>query len=422
MLARAGPADPRSARHLRAAAQRSRSVGTGIGTEWPTTPLRPRFRSGLALPARPEERTIRAVTGEDLDQIRAERGVAQRLAGDRLPDAVTAVGWFGVMQAQDPAGAGWALAQRTEGLSEAEYYRLLDSGALLRTHVLRPTWHLVLPEDAEWMLRLTARRIKERGATTYRRFGIDSELILHAERALDAAVSDGSHLTRGELGAVLQRAGIDISGQRLPHLLGLAELDRVLISGARRGRQPTWAAFAQRVRAGRDFTGDEALAELAVRFFQSHGPAVLADFVWWSGLRASDARRGIAAAAERLAQQTRAGVVFWSGAGPLPPAPLPRVMLLPNWDEFTVAYRDRSLLLRPGVTYDWSRFSFGSILANALFEDGLLAGTWRRSASARELALTVAVHTGIEGSAGDLETAATRFAAYVGLPLRLTLG
>jgi hypothetical protein len=196
-------------------------------------------------------------------------------------------------------------------------------------------------------------------------------------------------LTRPELGAVLESTNIDATGQRLPHLLLAAEIDGLIVSGPRRGKAFTYASMDARRRErgvlDERFDRQGALGELARRYFGAHGPAQIADFVWWSGVSTADARAAIEAAGDALTPRRIDGADYWSGASRgtgranVADAPgSPVAHLLPNFDEFTVGYRDRSAVLDTGRAFDASMFSFGSVLSNVLLVDGVVRGSWRR--------------------------------------------
>jgi DNA glycosylase AlkZ-like len=296
----------------------------------------------------------------------ARRLRAQRLVGPPFESAVDAVRAFGAVQSQDFPGAMWAVGRRTRDVTASQLGRLYDDGAILRTHILRPTWHFVLPEDIGWLLQLTAARLRDRTAGRRRQLGLDEKTIARAQRAFADSVSGGQWRTRPELGEALIAAGIDPAGQRLPHLIGAAELDGVLVSGPRRGKQLTHALLSERVPKGTlKVDRDVARGELARRFFTSHGPAELADFVWWSGLTTADARAGAASVGGALARESVGGRDVWLDpaldSGPLKPG-RPMAHLLPNFDEYTVAYRDRAAIVDPTLSFDPSIFSFGSVL------------------------------------------------------------
>jgi len=311
----------------------------------------------------------------------ARRLHSQWLSGEQGASAVDVVRWLTCVQSQDYAGARWAIGQRTNGTTEAGIDQLFDAGAILRTHILRPTWHFVLPDDIHWLLELTGPRVRVGLASRYRQLGIDGGLVARASAAFRAALSGGRNLTRPQLGAVLQAAGILPEGQRLPHLLMRAELDGLITSGPRHGKHHTYALLEERAPNVRSLNREQALAELARRYFRSHGPAQLQDFVWWSGLTATDGRTGIALAGAALAHEMVDGRNYWFDAGADPASDVsPLAHLLPNFDEYTVGYRDRTAAVDPDRPFDPALFSFGSILSNIVTVGGRVRGAWRRTA------------------------------------------
>jgi len=357
-----------------------------------------------------------------MNVIATRRLSAQRLLGEPFDSVTEAVGRLGAVQSQDYAGAKWALAQRTRGVRDADLDRAFDAGALLRTHVLRPTWHFVLPADIRWLLELTGPRVKARLALYDGRLEVDAALIRRCESVFEAALRDGASLTRTGLSAALETAGISAAAQRLGHLVMHAELDGVIASGPRRGKQFTYALLEERAAGARRLQREEALAELAVRYFSGHGPAQVEDCAWWSGLTMADVRRGLNLAGPALAREEFGGKPYWSS----PDAPVadlrgPIVHLLPNYDEYLVAYRDRSAALDPARGFDLAPFPNGSILAHALLLNGQIWGGWKRRLGSRTAAVELGaldVMTAAEAEA--IGPAADRFGHFLGLPVTVT--
>jgi winged helix DNA-binding protein len=354
--------------------------------------------------------------------IPARRLHAQRLIGEPFTSPVDAVRWLTAVQSQDYAGAKWALGLRSRGATEAELDRLFDAGAILRTHVMRPTWHFVLPEDIRWLLHLTGRRVRLSLVARYRELELDDDVVARAGAAFAAALTGGRHLTRPGLGDVLRAAGIPPEGQRLPHLLMRAELDGLIVSGPRIGKQFTYALLEERVRKVPVRDRIEALAELTRRYFRSHGPAQVQDFAWWSGLSMADTRKGIALAAKALEHQVIEGKDYWFDAEAGPAGTAAGVAhLLPNFDEYSVAYRDRSAMVRADPPFDPAFFSFGSILANVVTVGGVVRGAWRRTfaGSGMRIEIRVLDRLGTRQSAA-VEAAARRMGRFFGRPAELT--
>ena len=260
------------------------------------------------------------------------------------PDDV--VRWLGAVQAQDYVAAKWAVAQRTKGIVDSAVDQAFNKGDILRTHVMRPTWHFVAPEDIRWLLALTAPRVHAANAYQYRRLELDKTIFKRRNAALTKALRGGQQLTRVELASVLQQAGIEANDLlRLTYLILSAELDEVICSGARHGKQFTYALLDERVSAAKSLSRAEALAELTRRYFTGHGPASEEDFVWWSGMTRADVRSGIEMVKPQLEHDVVNGQTYWFAAS-MTTAKVSRqaAYLLPNYDEYIVGYTDRSAI------------------------------------------------------------------------------
>jgi hypothetical protein len=345
----------------------------------------------------------------------------QRVAGSGLPTPAAVVGWLGAVQAQDYPAARWAVGQRTTSPSDDAVQDACDRGEILRTHVLRPTWHFVTSADVRWMLELTAPRVKALCVYQHRQMGLTARTFVRSQAAIARALESGRHLTRKEVAAVLGRAGIAASGVALGHVMLQAELDAVVCSGPRRDRQQTYALLADRVPQARTLARDEALAELARRYFQSHGPALAGDFAWWSGLTVRDAKAGIAMAAPALDRLVLDGREYWhvdGGATARRPA---AAYLLANFDEYTVAYRERALIVPPpgrGV----AALSAMDALGNVIVIDGRIAATWRRSSGPGTVPIDVRPYRPLTVAEMRLiARAAERYGRFLGTPVSLAL-
>ncbi|HYH28569.1 MAG TPA: winged helix DNA-binding domain-containing protein, partial [Actinomycetota bacterium] len=271
------------------------------------------------------------------DEIRARRMRAQRLHGRAASSPEEVVRLLGAVQAQELAFAKWSVAQRAGATRERDVDRLLADGAILRTHVLRPTWHFVLPEDIRWMLALTGPRILAGARARYRELGLDARTLSGAMDVVAGALEGGRHRTRKELGEELRRRRIDPDGQRLPWLLGHAELEGLVCSGAPTGKQQTYALLDERAPDAKELDEEEALRELAHRYFASHGPATVNDFTWWSSLTAAQARRGLELNEDRLTSGEVDGRTYWFEPGRARPRTAsPNAALVQVYDESVV--------------------------------------------------------------------------------------
>ena len=300
----------------------------------------------------------------------------QRLTGAGLRRPEDVVAWLGAVQAQEFEPALWGLGLRMrDGATAAAVQQAFDDGRILRTHVMRPTWHFVTPADIRWLQALTAPRVQRIAASYNRRLELDARTLARGTATIERALGYGHHLTRAEVAERLQRAGLPIRGQRLAHLMMHAELEAVICSGPRRGRHTTYGLVAERAATATTLSRDEALATLSRRYFSSHGPATIRDFVWWSGLTTADAKRGLEM--NRAQSEHVDGLTYWSV--PSRAAAVLRhhaAHLLPIYDEYLVAYRDRTAVPHwpEGVA---AAGAYGVTFQHALVIAGQVAGTWR---------------------------------------------
>jgi len=357
-----------------------------------------------------------------MNHIARRRLENQHLVSPTLTEAADVVRALGAVQSQDYAGATWAVAQRTKGLTEADVDRGIASGAILRTHVLRPTWHFVLPEDIRWMLELTAPRI--RGAMAYydRQLGLDANVFRKSNAVFERVLRDGQQLTRVELSAVLRRAGVDVStGQRVGNMLLRAELDRVIIRGARRGKQFTYALFDERVPAAAPRDRDAALDDLTRCYFATRGPATVQDFAWWSGLTVADAKRGVEIAAAFVKCEIRDGGAYWHVPSKRAFPRAARVAhLLPNYDELFVGFKDRAAFAER-LRRVRANHRVDALMGHILFVNGQIVGGWRRTRG-KTVEVELRLLVPLTAPERDLaRRAAERFGEFLGTPVRVRI-
>lgn len=300
----------------------------------------------------------------------------QLLRGRGPADPAEAVSRLTAMQAQEHPYARWSVAQRTAGVAAASAIdSAFDEGRILRTHVLRPTWHYVAATDMRWLMRLSGPRVVAGNRRRYQELGLDTATLNRSSDVIAEAV-DGGPKTRPELGAVLEGHGIAAEGQRIAYMLMHAELTMVICSGPMRGKQHTYAAFGRRVPDGPGPDGDAALAELAWRYFSTRGPATVADFTWWSGIRTADARRGLEMARPRLSCHEADGRTHWFVGDPTPRSTR-RADLVQCYDELIISYsQTRDVLCTDSVAFPVPRHIDG--FWHVLLIDGRLLGHWRR--------------------------------------------
>lgn len=307
----------------------------------------------------------------------------QRLSSPNLKKAADVVRWLGAVQAQDYYGAKWALGLRMRAATDEAIEKAFAAGEILRTHVMRPTWHFVTPADIRWLLELTAPRINAANRFYYRKLELDEVVFKLTNKAIAKALQGGRQLTRDALRSVVQRTGVAANDrpddpQRFNNILFRAELDAVICSGARQGKQFTYALFAERVPETKPRSRDESLADLTRCYFTSHGPAALPDFVWWSGLTVKDAKSGLDMVQQQILKEVIGDKTYWRSASALPmKRSSPVAHLLPSFDEYLVSYKDRSATVEANPSKQQSRGN--NMIGPAIIVDGhvVVAGSVR---------------------------------------------
>jgi len=301
----------------------------------------------------------------------------QHLARPQFDKPSDVVAWLGAVQAQDYLGALWALGLRTTAANQHDIERAIADRTIVRTWPLRGTLHFVAPADVRWMLKYLAPRVVARTALHQKRLELDEAVIARSTKLFVSALEGGRQLTRGAMYALLEAARISTAGSRGLHILWRTAHDGVICFGARQGRQHTFTLLDEWVpQAARIAERDEALAELARRYFTSHGPATLQDFGWWSGLPSADARSGLEMARPHLIQARIDGQLYWLSSSRNAIGKGSRMsFLLPAFDEYTVAYRDRSAVFAAKHAAN----AGAGTLSPTIVIDGQIVGTWTRA-------------------------------------------
>ena len=347
----------------------------------------------------------------------------QQLTRTALATAAAMVGWLGAVQSQDYAGAKWSLGLRLRPTSDAALEQAFNEGAILRTHVLRPTWHFVTPTDVRWLLALTSPRVHQLNRSMYRQLELDGDTLARCAGVIAGALGGGRQLTRNEVGQALAGAGIpvpggpDRGGQRLAYIMMWAELEGLIVSGPRRGKQFTYMLLDERAPNATTLSRAEALAELTRRYFRSHGPATAADFARWSSLTLTEARAGLAAVAAELQQAVVEGQTYWFAGDPLPPRdPSPTVYLVSIYDEYTIGYKGSSAIGSAAVGEILA--GMGNALQNVIILDGEIGGAFRREVGAKVVTIDLNLLIPLSDEQHRvIASAAEAYGKFVGLPV-----
>lgn len=383
----------------------------------------------------------------------------QRLIGPALASPADVVRWLGAVQSQDYAGASWALALRCRGgggavagagpdriATAADITSAFNAGHILRTHVMRPTWHFVAPEDIRWLQALTSSRVHAANAFAYRFSELDEATFRRSDRLITRALQGGKARTRRELAAVLEKGGVPATGLRLACIVMRAELNALICSGPIAGKEHTYMLLEERVPPAPALKRDEALAVLARRYFASHGPASVHDFSWWSGLTVADARAGLDAVKSSLQSTEIDGRSYWgppeaTRAGRASRATrksatpgrraAPIIHLLPNYDEHVVAYRDHSHSLDPATReVRRTRGSPGRstrhggvgepLAVHLIARNGLVVGRWRRTFERHQAVITTQLLTPLKPpETTSVQRAAAEFGRFLEMPVTM---
>lgn len=333
------------------------------------------------------------------------------LAGPQPNDASDVVARMVAVQAQDFPAARWALGLRARSVTDDCVLDAYNRGAILRTHVLRPTWHFVTPSDLRWLLALTGPRVLAGMRSRHRQLELDDRTWLRARRAIEHALEREDSLSRAELKATLERAGVRVTPERVGHILMWAELNAVICSGAMRDGHLTYTAVDSRGPRGPALHREEALARLAARYYSSRGPASIADFAWWSGLSTSEAAAGTELAGAQKAAIAGTTRLYWAagsldggGSGRRSPS----AWLLPNYDEYLVAYRHRGEVLGERVP------NRRDALTHTVIVNGVAVASWRRTLRGSSVVVTVTPRRPLEDGEVDLIRRASRkYAAFL---------
>lgn len=348
--------------------------------------------------------------------IGVQRLISQRVVPPPFTDPAEVVRWLGAVQAQDFLGSLWAIGCRMQQATEQTIEQAIVERTIVRTWPMRGTVHFVPAEDARWMVNLLAPRVVSRAQSIYRQVGVDQEVLARSRDVVTQALAGGKQLMRSDLYALLEAEGIATGNMRGLHIIGNLAQEALICFGSRVGKQATFTLLDELVPNPRTPSREEAIAELAVRYFRSHGPATIHDFMWWSGLTMAEARPGMETVQAQLLSETLDGKTYWwTEDTPSADAYLPALHLLPAFDEYLVSYKDRSPSLEPQNTFVAAPERH---LGPIIVIDGRVVGTWKRTF--KKDTVTIAATCGrdlTDEERAAFEVAARRYAEFVGMPV-----
>jgi hypothetical protein len=346
------------------------------------------------------------------------RLIQQQIAAHQFQTPGEVVKWLGAVQAQDYAGALWAVGLRLKNASDQAIEKAISDKTIVRTWPMRGTLHFVAPEDARWMLQLLTPRVMARAAGEYKRSGLDKKIFDKSRKVLVKALQGGRQLERREMYRVLEEAKIDTSSTRGLHITGLLAQQGLICFGPRIGKQPSFVLLDEWIVNSKTLKGDEALAELSQRYFTGHGPATIQDFAWWSGLTMTEAKKGIEMVKKDFNEVKIDSQTYWMKETNVTTPKTSGIYFLPPFDEYLVGYKDRSAALED--LHLKKVFTINGIFNPVLITNGRIAATWKRSFSKNEVVMQLQPFQSFTPSQKEaIAKAAKNYSKFLGMGLKL---
>mgnify|MGYP001079306696 FL=1 len=272
------------------------------------------------------------------------------------------------------------------------------------------------------MLKLLAPRLMGKLNPRHKQLELDDTVFSKSWKLIEKALTGGNRLTRAEIFKLLEDEKITPGGQRGIHILSWFSQQSLLCHGPYRDKQPTFVLLEEWLPPAREMDLEEALAELAKRFFEGHGPATLADFARWASLTITDARRGLDAVRSELRREDTAGQTYWMAANPTNTLPdSTGGYLLPGFDEFILGYKDRQAVLDPQFT-ELLEPGKNGIFMPTVVNNGRVVGLWKRAVNSRKdkITLTPTPFTSFtQAEKEGIETSAAHYSRFIGLPVEV---
>ncbi|HEX3730270.1 MAG TPA: winged helix DNA-binding domain-containing protein [Opitutaceae bacterium] len=357
------------------------------------------------------------MTSGDIGRLRLR---SQQVAAPRARRPADVVRSLGALQAQDYPGALWSIGLRLPGATEADVERAVEDKTIVRTWPMRGTLHFVAAADVRWMLAALTPRVIAGAAGRQKQLELTPAVFRRSRKLCERALQGERTLTREALLAALERGGIALNPHRGYHILWRLAQEGTLCFGPRAGKQLTFALLDEWVPAAAPRDRDEALAELAGRYFTGHGPATLLDFAGWAGLTMADARAGLAGAAAQLREEKIGGRAYWmSRKLPETAPPDGSLHLLPGFDEFVLGYKHRADVLHERHSQEIVPGANGMFLPT-LVADGQVIGTWKRAWKKQAAVIIPLPFRRLTREAlRALDAPLERYGQFLGMPARL---
>ena len=352
-----------------------------------------------------------------VNDIARMRILNQRIAGSHFSSPDEVVRWMGAMQAQDYAGAKWAIGLRLPGSHEADIEQAVRDRKILRTWPQRGTIHFVTPEEVRWRLNLSTPRILSGAKRRHENLALTPAIFQQALELFHGALSGDKQLSRPDMMAVLEHAGITTAGQRGYHILWYLSQTGHLCFGPLEGKQATFALLDEWVPPADDIPREEALRRLTETYFCSHGPATVHDLMWWSGLTAKSIKTGLDLSKGLTCEEVDGKIYWMSEDLPATTLPVPSAYVLPGFDELLLGYKDRTASLdREHLTHVIP--GGNGVFSHTLVIDGKIEGIWKRTLKRDHIAVELSLFRSLSSGQNDAaERAFTSYGKFMGLPV-----
>ncbi len=351
----------------------------------------------------------------DIEDITAYRLRGQHISSAPFLKPQDMVSAFGAIQAQDYQAALWAIGLRSkDGTTKSDVEKAIAERKIVRTWIMRGTLHMASSVDIRWMLSLFAPRLANIAKQRDSNLGLNEKVIEKTKALFAEALSGGKCLSRNEMHRILNKGGVPGSNNLGYHMLYRAAWDGLICFGPHEGKQPTFVLLDEWVPKSKQLTEKESLAELTLRYFTSHGPATLKDYLWWSGLKVQDAKAGLEACSSKINEGTVNGTTYYMPkAIPKQKADSGSTYLLPAYDEYLIGYSDRSAMLKHNAAQEWIKKANVIVVhSNGIFlpiiiSEGRVIGTWKRTNKKDKIVITLSSFTKLtkEQTSGAKEAA-----------------
>ncbi len=305
------------------------------------------------------------------------RVVSQQLANPTFKTPKDIVSWMGAIQAQDYAMSKWAVGIRSESITIKDVEEALQRGEIVRTHIMRPTWHLVPAEDLRWMIKLSSYRLKTPLESYSKHLGIPEDFYIRTIPLVEKVLGGNKHLTKQEIGEELDRMGMKTELHWIHYAMFRSEIEGIVCNGIDKGKKQTYTLIDERIAPTPELHKEEALAKLAKRYFQSHSPASVQDFSWWSGLTLTELKQAVHLISNELISETFASeklLVHESYHHYRKPDD--QLHFLPAYDEYLISYKDRKNVLDP--EHQHKAFSNNGLFRPVILYRGQIVGNWKK--------------------------------------------